>query len=131
MAVLSNVLALSMGGIWALWLTGTHFSISAAVGFVSLVRRGDHGRPADDFLFQPAPPSHGMPLDEAILQGAEKRMRPMMMTALTAIMGLLPAALALRPAWDAAGPSAGSSKSAPRPSDRWPSSWSAACSRRC
>ena len=26
----------SMGGIWALWLTGTHFSISAAVGFISL-----------------------------------------------------------------------------------------------
>ncbi len=34
--VLSNVLALSMGGIWALLLTGTHFSISAAVGFISL-----------------------------------------------------------------------------------------------
>ena len=34
--VFSNVLALAMGGIWALWLTGTNFSISAAVGFMSL-----------------------------------------------------------------------------------------------
>ena len=34
--VFSNVLDLAMGGIWALWLTGTNFSISAAVGFVSL-----------------------------------------------------------------------------------------------
>ena len=44
-----------------------------------------------------------MPVHEAIMHGAEKRMRPMMMTALTAIFGLLPAALALRPAWDANG----------------------------
>ena len=34
--VFSNVIDLSMGGIWALLLTDTHFSISAAVGFVSL-----------------------------------------------------------------------------------------------
>jgi cobalt-zinc-cadmium resistance protein CzcA len=43
--------------------------------------------------------SQGLPLEQAILQGAEKRVRPVMMTALTAILGLLPAALALRPAW--------------------------------
>ena len=34
--VLSNVLAVAMGGVWALYLTGTNFSISAAVGFISL-----------------------------------------------------------------------------------------------
>ena len=34
--VFGNVVALSLGGIWALWLTNTNFSISAAVGFVSL-----------------------------------------------------------------------------------------------
>ena len=34
--VFSNVFDLAVGGIWALWLTGTNFSISAAVGFVSL-----------------------------------------------------------------------------------------------
>ena len=34
--VLGNVLAASMGGVWALFLTGTTFSISAAVGFISL-----------------------------------------------------------------------------------------------
>jgi cobalt-zinc-cadmium resistance protein CzcA len=33
------------------------------------------------------------------MQGAEKRVRPVVMTALTAILGLLPAAIALRPAW--------------------------------
>ena len=34
--MLGNVLAASMGGVWALFLTGTTFSISAAVGFISL-----------------------------------------------------------------------------------------------
>ena len=34
--VISNVLALAIGGVWALYLTGTNFSISAAVGFISL-----------------------------------------------------------------------------------------------
>ncbi len=102
LAVLSNVLALTMGGIWALWLTGTHFSISAAVGFISLFGVAI----MDGLLMISYFNQHrraGMVLDEAILKGAEKRMRPMMMTDLTAIMGLLPAALALRPAWDAAG----------------------------
>jgi cobalt-zinc-cadmium resistance protein CzcA len=100
--VFSNVLALSMGGVWALLLTGTNFSISAAVGFVSifgvaimdgllLISSFNQGR------------AQGLPLEEAILQGAEKRVRPVMMTALTAILGLLPAAVALRPAWDSAG----------------------------
>ena len=100
--VLSNVLALTMGGIWALWLTGTHFSISAAVGFVSLFGVAI----MDGLLMISYFNQHrraGMAVEEAILKGAEKRMRPMMMTDLTAIMGLLPAALALRPAWDSAG----------------------------
>jgi cobalt-zinc-cadmium resistance protein CzcA len=102
LAVLSNVLALSMGGIWSLWLTGTHFSISAAVGFVSLF-----GVAIMDGLLLVSYFNHlraqGLPLQEAILQGAEKRVRPVMMTALTAILGLLPAAIALRPAWSEAG----------------------------
>ena len=34
--VFSNVIALSLGGVWALLLTGTNFNISAAVGFISI-----------------------------------------------------------------------------------------------
>jgi cobalt-zinc-cadmium resistance protein CzcA len=93
--IFSNVFGLAVGGIWALYLTGTNFSISAAVGFVSLF-----GVAIMDGLllisyfnqlrFQ------GLPLQEAIVQGASKRVRPVMMTALTAILGLLPAALSTR-----------------------------------
>ena len=40
--------------------------------------------------------AHGMPLHDAIMDGAGKRVRAVMMTALTAILGLLPAALSTR-----------------------------------
>ena len=90
--VLANVIALSLGGIWALLLTGTNFSISAAVGFVSLfgVAIMD-GLLAVSYFNQLR--FQGQPLRTAIMEGAEKRVRPIMMTALTAIFGLLPAAL--------------------------------------
>ncbi len=90
--VLSNVLALSLGGVWALLLTGTNFSISAAVGFISIfgVAIMD-GLLAVSYFNQLR--FQGRPLKEAIMEGAEKRVRPIMMTALTAIFGLLPAAV--------------------------------------
>ena len=40
--------------------------------------------------------AHGLPLRQAIVEGASKRVRPVMMTALTALLGLLPAALSTR-----------------------------------
>jgi cobalt-zinc-cadmium resistance protein CzcA len=80
------------GGILALYFTGFDFSISAAIGFISLfgvsvmdgilmityynqVRRG------------------GMGVLEAMYHAAEQRMRPMLMTALSACIGLFPAAI--------------------------------------
>jgi cobalt-zinc-cadmium resistance protein CzcA len=93
--IFSNVFALAVGGIWSLYLTGTTFSISAAVGFVSLfgVAIMD-GLLLISYFNQMR--AHGLPLHEAIVQGAAKRVRPVMMTALTAILGLLPAALSTR-----------------------------------
>jgi cobalt-zinc-cadmium resistance protein CzcA len=93
--VFSNVVALCLGGVWALLLTGTNFSISAAVGFISIF-----GVAIMDGLLLVSYFNHlrgeGLPLREAIMQGAEKRVRPVMMTALTAVFGLLPAALSTR-----------------------------------
>ncbi len=93
--VLFNVVALSLGGIWALYLTGTNFSISAAVGFTSIF-----GVAIMDGLLLVSSfnqlRGQGLPLREAILQGAERRLRPVMMTALTAIFGLLPAAISTK-----------------------------------
>jgi cobalt-zinc-cadmium resistance protein CzcA len=93
--VLSNVVALSLGGIWALYLTQLNFSISAAVGFVSIF-----GVAIMDGLLLVSYfnnlRAQGLPVRDAIMQGAEKRVRPVMMTALTAIFGLLPAAFSTR-----------------------------------
>ena len=93
--VISNVFDLAIGGIWALYLTGTNFSISAAVGFVSLF-----GVAIMDGLLMisyfNALRGKGLPLNEAIMEGASKRVRPVMMTALTALLGLLPAALSTK-----------------------------------
>jgi len=93
--VFSNVVALCLGGVWALLLTGTNFSISAAVGFISIF-----GVAIMDGLLLVSYFNHlratGRPLREAVMQGAEKRVRPVMMTALTAIFGLLPAAVSTR-----------------------------------
>ena len=90
--VISNVFALAIGGVWALYLTGTNFNISAAVGFISLF-----GVAIMDGLLMISYfntlRAQGEPLDRAIIEGAGKRVRPVMMTALTALFGLLPAAL--------------------------------------
>ena len=93
--VLSNVVALSVGGVWALLLTGTNFSISAAVGFISIFGVAIMDGLLSVSYFNSLR-SQGVPLREAILQGAGKRVRPVMMTALTAILGLLPAAVSTR-----------------------------------
>jgi cobalt-zinc-cadmium resistance protein CzcA len=93
--VLSNVPAMAIGGIWALYLTGTNFSIAAAVGFISLF-----GVAIMDGLLMVSYfnglRGRGLPLYEAIREGASKRLRPMLMTDLTALFGLLPAALSMR-----------------------------------
>jgi cobalt-zinc-cadmium resistance protein CzcA len=93
--VFSNVLALSMGGVWALLIMRVNFSISAAVGFISIF-----GVAIMDGLLLISYFNQmrllGKPLEEAILLGAEKRVRPVMMTALTAIFGLLPAAVSTK-----------------------------------
>lgn len=90
--ILSNVFDLAIGGIWALYLTNTNFSMSAAVGFVSLFGVAIMEGLLMISYFNDLR-AHGLPLREAIVQGAGKRVRPVMITALTAILGLLPAAL--------------------------------------
>lgn len=91
--VLATVPFALIGGILALVVTGTHFSISAAVGVIStlgvailggvlLISRISENRAAR------------LPLHEAILKGADVQMRPVLMATLGAAIGLLPAAIA-------------------------------------
>jgi heavy metal efflux system protein len=80
------------GGIIALLIAGLPFSISAAIGFVSLLGVSVmHGILM--FTYYNTLRMDGMRAAEAIYYAAERRMRPMLMTALSACIGLLPAAL--------------------------------------
>ena len=90
--VLSNVVVMCMGGVWALYLAGEHFNISAGVGFISVLGVGVMNGLLLVSWFNSSR-AHDVPLKEALIDGIEKRIRPLTMTALTAIFGLLPAAV--------------------------------------
>jgi len=80
------------GGVIALWISGLPFSISAAIGFVSLLGVSVmHGILM--FTYYNVLRLEGMRSAEAMYHAAERRMRPMLMTALSACIGLFPAAL--------------------------------------
>jgi cobalt-zinc-cadmium resistance protein CzcA len=81
------------GGVFTLFITGTHFSISSAVGFLSLF--GVYVLDGVILISQIKQlRQEGAPLREAVERGAELRMRPVLMTALAAAIGLLPASVA-------------------------------------
>jgi len=91
--VLGVLLSAPVGGIVALWITGTPFSVSSGIGFLALF--GVSVQTAVVYIsYVNELRRSGTPLDEAIRQGAILRLRPIMMTALVAALGLLPAALA-------------------------------------
>jgi len=90
--VLLNVPFALIGGILGLFFTGINFSISAGVGFIALfgvcVQNGVILVAVFNKYVQ-----MGVPLMQAIKQGAMSRVRPVVMTALMAGLGLMPAAL--------------------------------------
>ena len=80
------------GGVLALYVSGLNFSISAAIGFVSLF-----GVSVMDGIlmitFYNQERLHGLAPEDAMFHAASTRMRPLLMTALSACIGLLPAAI--------------------------------------
>ncbi len=90
--VLTGIPFAVAGGILALYLAGENFSISAAIGFVSLF-----GVSVMDGIlmmsFYNEVLKTGVASRDAMFQAATQRMRPMLMTALSACIGLFPAAL--------------------------------------
>jgi cobalt-zinc-cadmium resistance protein CzcA len=91
--VLGVLLSAPVGGIVALWITGTPFSVSSGIGFLALF--GVSVQTAVVYIsYVNELRRGGITLDQAIREGAILRLRPIMMTALVAALGLLPAALA-------------------------------------
>jgi heavy metal efflux system protein len=80
-----------VGGIFALWLRDMPFSISAAIGFIAL----SGVAVLDDMIlvsYVRQLRKRGLPLDEAVMQAAITRLRPVLMTTLVASLGFLPMA---------------------------------------
>jgi cobalt-zinc-cadmium resistance protein CzcA len=93
MLVFTGVPLALTGGILALWLRDIPLSISAGVGFIALSGVAVlNGLVMISFINDLR--KEGMPLDEAVIQGALMRLRPVLMTALVASLGFVPMALA-------------------------------------
>ncbi len=90
--VVGVVLSAPVGGLLALELTGTPFSVSSGIGFLALF--GVSVQTAVVFIsYVNELRLQGMTIDAAVRDSALARLRPIMMTALVAALGLLPAAL--------------------------------------
>jgi cobalt-zinc-cadmium resistance protein CzcA len=90
--ILGNVAMAPIGGLLALWLTGTHFSVSSGVGFLALFGVAvQTGVIMLEYINQLR--ARGHTVRDAAVEGSVLRLRPIMMTMLVASFGLLPAAL--------------------------------------
>jgi cobalt-zinc-cadmium resistance protein CzcA len=91
--VLTGIPFALTGGVLALWMRGIPLSISAAVGFIALSGVAVlNGLVMISFIRGLR--EQGMPLPQAVTEGAMTRLRPVLMTALVASLGFVPMALA-------------------------------------
>jgi cobalt-zinc-cadmium resistance protein CzcA len=90
--LLANVAMAPVGGLLALLITGTHFSVSSGVGFLALFGVSvQTGVIMLEYINQLR--ARGHTIEDAAIDGAVLRLRPILMTMLVATLGLLPAAL--------------------------------------
>jgi len=94
--IIMNIPFAVIGGILALFISGLYLSVSASVGFIALFGVAVlNGVVMVSYFNQLR--REGTGLEEAILKGAELRLRPVLMTALVASLGLIPMLLATGP----------------------------------
>ncbi|WP_088153993.1 efflux RND transporter permease subunit [Achromobacter xylosoxidans] len=94
--ILSNIPFALVGGIVALWLTGEYLSVPASVGFIALLGITVlNGVVLVSYFNQLR--QEGLPLAEVVVQGAKRRLRPVLMTASITAFGLIPLLFATGP----------------------------------
>jgi len=90
--IMANIAIAPIGGIFALLITGTHFSVSSGIGMLALFGVSVQiGVIMVEYINQLR--ARGHTVVNAAVEGAVRRLRPIMMTMLVATLGLLPAAL--------------------------------------
>ncbi|WP_421884073.1 efflux RND transporter permease subunit [Methylibium sp.] len=94
--VLSNVPFAMVGGIVALWVTGEYLSVPASVGFIALLGIAVlNGVVLVSYFNQLH--AEGLSLVNSVMQGARRRLRPVLMTAAITAFGLIPLLFATGP----------------------------------
>ncbi len=87
--IMLNIPLALVGGIVALWITGQNLSVPASVGFIALFGIAlENGMVLVTYLNQLI--RDGTPMDRASVDGALLRLRPVLMTAVTTALGLIP-----------------------------------------
>lgn len=90
--VMVTVILAPIGGLLALYFTGTHFSVSSGIGMLALFGVSvQTGVIMIEYINQLR--AHGHSIEDSAVEGAVLRLRPIMMTMLVATLGLLPAAI--------------------------------------
>ncbi|MBB5984798.1 efflux RND transporter permease subunit [Sphingobium lignivorans] len=94
--ILANIPFAAVGGIIALWMTGEYLSVPASVGFIALLGIAVlNGLVLVAYFRQLR--EEGLPMAQAVRTGAERRLRPVMMTASITAFGLVPLLFATGP----------------------------------
>ncbi|MDQ7015692.1 MAG: CusA/CzcA family heavy metal efflux RND transporter [Gammaproteobacteria bacterium] len=94
--VLTNIPFAMIGGVFALWFSGEYMSVPASVGFIALLGIAVlNGVVMLTYFNQLL--AHGVPMAEVVLEGAKRRLRPVLMTATIAAFGLVPLLFATGP----------------------------------
>ena len=87
--IMLNIPLALVGGIVALWLAGLNLSVPASVGFIALFGIAlENGMVLVTYLNWLM--AEGKSVDDASMEGASMRLRPVLMTALTTALGLIP-----------------------------------------
>jgi cobalt-zinc-cadmium resistance protein CzcA len=94
--VFANIPFALIGGVWALWISGEYLSVPASVGFIALLGIAVlNGVVMVSYFNQLR--EQGMALAEVVVEGARRRLRPVMMTASITAFGLVPLLFASGP----------------------------------
>ncbi len=87
--ILINIPLALVGGVVALWISGINMSVPASIGFIALFGIAlENGMVMITYMNQLV--AKGMDVNEASVQGACRRLRPVLMTAITTALGLMP-----------------------------------------
>ena len=94
--VLSNIPLAMIGGVFGLWLSGEYLSVPASVGFIALLGIAVlNGVVMVSYFNQLR--ATGMAIEDVVITGSIRRLRPVMMTATIAAFGLIPLLFATGP----------------------------------